>query len=44
MDDVNSNGRQGFLSCILFENTFEQNEKYCFYLQSMIYGSVQYTA
>ena len=33
-----------FLSCIHFENTFEQNEKYCFYLQSMIYGSVQYTA
>ena len=33
-----------FLSCIHFENTFEQHEKYCFYLRSMIYGSVQYTA
>ena len=33
-----------FSSCLHFENILEQNEKYCFYLQSMIYGSVQYTA
>ena len=33
-----------FLSCIHFENTIEQNEKYCFYLQSMIDDSLQYTA